>query len=63
MFSWRLVMAPDFVQDYVIAHEVAHLRHMNHAPAFWALTDRLTPHRAAATAWLHAYGAGLLRVG
>jgi predicted metal-dependent hydrolase len=63
MFSWRLVMAPDFVQDYVIAHEVAHLRHMNHGLAFWALTDSLTPHRSAATAWLHDYGPGLLRVG
>ena len=36
-FSWRLVMAPSFVQDYVAAHEVAHLRHMNHGPRFWAL--------------------------
>lgn len=63
MFSWRLVMAPEFVQDYVIAHEVAHLRHMNHAPTFWALTDSLTPHRRAATAWLHNHGPGLLRVG
>ncbi len=63
MFSWRLIMAPAFVQDYVIAHEIAHLRHMNHAPEFWTLTDRLTPHRAAASAWLHEHGAGLLRIG
>lgn len=62
MFSWRLVMAPAFVQDYVIAHEVAHLRHMNHSQAFWTLADRLTRHRAAATAWLAINGAGLLRI-
>jgi predicted metal-dependent hydrolase len=62
-FSWRLVMAPVFVQDYVAAHEAAHLRHMNHGKRFWALVDRLTPHRTEAIAWLHENGAGLLRVG
>lgn len=61
--SWRLVMAPPFVQDYVAAHEVAHLRHMNHGPAFWALVARLTPHRAAAQAWLGAQGTRLQRIG
>jgi predicted metal-dependent hydrolase len=63
MFSWRLVMAPPSVQDYVVAHEVAHLRHMNHGREFWALTDQLTRHRRSATAWLTAHGAGLMRVG
>ncbi len=63
MFCWRLVMAPPFVQDYVVAHEVAHLRHMNHGAAFWALTDTLSPHRAAAVAWLHEQGPRLLRTG
>lgn len=63
MLCWRLVMAPDWVGDYVAAHEVAHLRHMNHGPQFWALVEALTPHRAAATAWLQQHGAGLLRVG
>jgi predicted metal-dependent hydrolase len=61
--SWRLVMAPPFVQDYVVAHEVAHLRHMNHGPKFWALVDELTPHTKAAIAWLRAEGARLLRIG
>ena len=63
MFSWRLVMAPEAVQDYVVAHEVAHLRHMNHGPKFWALVEALTPHRAEAAAWLAKEGAGLHRVG
>jgi len=62
-FNWRLVMAPAFVQDYVAAHEVAHLRHMNHGPLFWALVARLTDHTDAAVAWLRSEGARLLRVG
>jgi predicted metal-dependent hydrolase len=62
-FSWRLVMAPEFVQDYVAAHEVAHLRHMNHGPRFWALVDSLTAHRPAAMAWLRTEGPRLLRIG
>jgi predicted metal-dependent hydrolase len=61
--SWRLVMAPAFVQDYVVAHEVAHLRHMNHGPKFWALVDELTPHTKAAIPWLRAEGPRLLRIG
>lgn len=61
--SWRLVMAPVFVQDYVVAHEVAHLRHMNHGPKFWSLVDELTPHKMAAIPWLRAEGARLLRIG
>ncbi|HEY4041278.1 MAG TPA: SprT family zinc-dependent metalloprotease [Rhodopila sp.] len=61
--SWRLVMAPTFVQDYVVAHEVAHLRHMNHGAKFWALVDELTPHTKAAIPWLRAEGVRLLRIG
>jgi predicted metal-dependent hydrolase len=61
--SWRLVMAPAFVQDYVVAHEVAHLRHMNHGPKFWSLVDELTPHTKVAIPWLRAEGARLLRIG
>ena len=63
MFCWRLLMAPSYVQDYVVGHEVAHLRHMNHAPAFWALCDALSPHRVAATRWLGEEGVRLLRTG
>jgi hypothetical protein len=62
-FSWRLVMAPRFVQDYVVAHEVAHLRHMDHGSRFWALVQQLTPHTDDAVAWLGEHGARLLRVG
>ncbi len=62
-FSWRLVMAPPFAQDYVAAHEVAHLRHMNHGPRFWALVDQLTPHKTPAIRWLHTEAQRLLRIG
>ena len=63
MFSWRLVMAPPEVQHYVVAHELAHLRHLDHGEAFWRQVDRLTPHRTEAEAWLKRHGAALLRTG
>jgi predicted metal-dependent hydrolase len=63
MFCWRLVMAPLFVQDYVVAHEVAHLRHLNHGAEFWKLCESLSADRARAEAWLAREGAGLLRAG
>ncbi len=62
-FSWRLVMAPEFVQDYVAAHEVAHLRHMDHSELFWALVNHLTAHTEAAIPWLRTEGSRLLRTG
>ncbi|WBV43727.1 M48 family metallopeptidase [Pseudoroseomonas cervicalis] len=62
-FSWRLVMAPDWVLDHVVAHEVAHLQELNHSPRFWAVLAALNPHRDAAQAWLRRHGPGLLRVG
>ena len=62
-FSWRLVMAPRHVQEYVAAHEVAHLRHMNHGRSFWALVAELTPHTDAAVDWLRRNGPRLLRIG
>jgi len=62
-FSWRLVLAPVDVLDYVVAHEVAHLRHMNHGPQFWALVDELAGDVSSPRAWLAANGAKLLRHG
>jgi hypothetical protein len=62
-FSWRLILAPAFVVEYVVAHEVAHLREMNHSPRFWALVAELTPHTAPAKSWLKRHGAGLHRYG
>jgi hypothetical protein len=62
-FSWRLILAPEPVQDYVAAHEIAHMRHMNHGARFWTLVDRLTPHAATAIPWLRTEGSRLLRIG
>ena len=62
-FSWRLIMAPHFVLEYLAAHETAHLLRMNHSEAFWAVVSRLTPDTERAEAWLKAHGSGLLRFG
>lgn len=59
MFSWRLVMAPPEVLDYVAAHEVAHLARMDHSPAFWAVVARLCPDYPARRSWLKRHGADL----
>jgi len=60
MFSWRLVMAPPPVLDYVAAHEVAHLAEMNHSDRFWAVCARLCPEYRTHRRWLKENGAGLL---
>ena len=60
-FSWRLAMAPPAVLDYVAAHEVAHLREMNHGPRFWALVEALVPDYALHRAWLRREGGALHR--
>ncbi len=59
MFSWRLVMAPAEVLDYVAAHEVAHLVRMDHSPAFWAVCADLCPGWRAQRDWLRHRGADL----
>lgn len=62
-FSWRLVLAPEAVLDYVCAHEAAHLVEMNHSGRFWRLVETLDPDMDAARAWLKRHGAGLHRYG
>ena len=61
MFSWRLVMAPPAVLDYVVAHEVAHLAELNHSARFWAVVRRLCPGMDAERVWLRRNGAALHR--
>lgn len=62
-FSWRLIMAPAFVQDYLAAHEVAHRLEMNHGPRFWRLVEQVCPNRREAEAWLRRHGSDLHRYG
>lgn len=59
-YSWRLILAPDFVRRSVVAHEVAHLAQANHGPHFWALADRLLgSSHTPARAWLRQHGGAL----
>jgi predicted metal-dependent hydrolase len=62
-FCWRLIFAPEWVVDYVVAHEVAHLIEMNHGPRFWRLVDSLSPDSMAARAWLKRHRSRLLSYG
>jgi hypothetical protein len=62
-FCWRLVFAPREVVDYVVAHEVAHLVHFDHAPSFWRLCDRLSIDMDYGRDWLKEYGQTLMRYG
>jgi predicted metal-dependent hydrolase len=59
MYSWRLIMAPPAVLDYVAAHEVAHMVEMNHSPDYWAVVDRLYPGWQVQRKWLHTQGQSL----
>lgn len=61
-FSWRLVMAPQEVIDYVVAHEIAHLQHFDHSPAFWALCRKLSTHYTQGKHWLQLNGQSLQQV-
>ncbi|MEL6678764.1 MAG: M48 family metallopeptidase, partial [Pseudomonadota bacterium] len=61
MLSWRLLLAPPQVLDYVVAHEVAHLQEMNHSPAFWSVVRDLCPDYERHRRWLHQHGADLHR--
>jgi predicted metal-dependent hydrolase len=62
-YSWRLVLAPPFVLEYLAAHEVAHLVEMNHSRRFWRLLLGMNPDVHRAKSWLDAHGAELHRYG
>lgn len=62
-YSWRLILAPPFVLNYLAAHEVAHLAEMNHSARFWRLVQRLCPDHQQAKVWLDVHGSDLHRYG
>jgi predicted metal-dependent hydrolase len=62
-FSWRLILAPPYVLDYLAAHEVAHLVEMNHSPRFWRVVGRVCDHVERAKRWLDTCGNDLHRYG
>lgn len=57
--NWRLVVMPEPVRDYVLIHELMHLRRMDHSPAYWKLVAAACPGYAEARAWLRAHGRSL----
>ena len=62
-YNWRLILAPPFVLDYVAAHEVAHLVHMNHSVQFWRTVKRALPGMEVGRDWLKANGKELMGIG
>ena len=58
--NWRLIQTPDAVRDYVLIHELMHLRQPNHSARFWALVARACPDHEASRRWLRAHEAALL---
>jgi len=52
--NWRLVQVPPEVRDYVLLHELTHLRHLDHSPRFWRELARVCPHHAEARRWLRS---------
>lgn len=59
-YNWQIVLAPEPVVDYLVAHEVSHLRHHNHSRAFWRHVHALCPHYHEHRAWLRAEGHRLI---
>lgn len=55
-FSWRIVMAPPEILNYLAAHEVSHLREMNHSPKFWSLVEEICPDMKTSKSWLRING-------
>jgi len=58
--NWRLVQTPTFVRDYLIAHELAHLVHLNHSPCFWHTVASFDPAWRTAENWLRLHGRDIM---
>lgn len=61
-FSWRLIMCPDEIIEYVVAHEVSHIKEMNHSPAFWRVVDELVDDAKISRKWLKNEGQALMLI-
>ena len=61
-FSWRLILAPKSVMEYVVVHELCHLIEMNHSHRFWKLVDKAFPGHNAARVWLKKHGKTLHQI-
>ena len=55
-FHWKLILMPPQVLDYVVVHELAHRKEMNHSPAFWAEVEKILPDYRERRKWLKTYG-------
>lgn len=58
-YNWRIALAPDFVIDYLVAHEVSHLKHRDHSPDFWKCVEQLCPNMKHGNTWLKKFGKNL----
>ena len=61
-FSWRLIMCPNEIIEYVVAHEVSHIKEMNHSPAFWRVVDELVDDAKISRKWLKSEGQVLMMI-
>ena len=61
-FNWRLIFAPEDVLDYIVVHELAHRKEMNHSPAFYAVVASVLPDYKKAQRWLREHGESLWNV-
>lgn len=59
-YNWQIILAPEQIVDYLVAHEVCHLRYHNHSPAFWQLVASVCPSYLADRAWLKTQGTSLI---
>lgn len=60
-FNWRIIMAPPEVADYVVVHEMCHLRHLNHSPEFWKEVAGILPDYKERRKWLREHGSELMK--
>lgn len=57
-FHWKIIMAPNRIVDYVVVHELCHLKHHDHSSAFWKSVERIVPDYLECKAWLREFGVG-----